>query len=391
MLTLVEFFYDFVVSTLVAIFGLHLIFKKGLLASKFLGLFFVIFFTRIILAYFATGGRIVEFPHLFYIGSPLHFLGPPVGFLFVYYMLYPRTPFIRWHAIFFLPFLLHLVELIPFYFAPVEVKMAEIQLVLKYKSLVNYPGNLSFFSIKFLSFLKVVSGLGYAIASMVLVLIFINKSTIDFYQRNRFIMNWLLAHSSLTLLTLVFVIAYLVGWIGFNNLRFSYADLLMHLASFVNLGIVLYRPALLDGVTFKALVLRLQEDERIPEPDEQAEKLQKYEKYAARLEVYFADEKPFLDPDLNLEKTATKLQISTKSLSRTTSYIYQLGYPDFVNSWRINYIVEQRKYDQKWQSYSQDMLAELSGFGSRQGLHNAVHRLHGTTPALFFATKEQSS
>ncbi len=391
MLTLVEFFYDFVVSTLVAIFGLHLIFKKGLLASKFLGLFFVIFFTRIILAYFATGGRIVEFPHLFYIGSPLHFLGPPVGFLFVYYMLYPRTPFIRWHAIFFLPFLLHLVELIPFYFAPVEVKMAEIQLVMKYKSLVNYPGNLSFFSIKFLSFLKVVSGLGYAIASMVLVLIFINKSTKDFYQRNRFIMNWLLAHSSLTLLTLVFVIAYLVGWIGFNNLRFSYADLLMHLASFVNLGIVLYRPALLDGVTFKALVLRLQEDERIPEPDEQAEKLQKYEKYAARLEVYFADEKPFLDPDLNLEKTATKLQISTKLLSRTTSYIYQLGYPDFVNSWRINYIVEQRKYDQKWQSYSQDMLAELSGFGSRQGLHNAVHRLHGTTPALFFATKKQSS
>ena len=391
MLTLVEFFYDFVVSTLVAIFGLHLIFKKGLLASKFLGLFFIIFCSRIVLAYFATGGRIVEFPHLFYIGSPVHFLGPPVGFLFVYYMLYPRTPFIRWHFIFFLPFFLHLVELIPFYLAPAEVKMAEIQLVLKYKSLVNYPGNLSFFSIKFLSFLKVVSGLGYAIASMVLVLIFINKSNKDIYQRNRFIMNWLLAHSSLTLLSLAFVIAYLVGWIGFNNLRFSYADLLMHLAAFVNLGIVLYRPALLDGVTFKALVLRLQEDERIPEPDEQAEKLQKYEKYAARLEAYFADEKPFLDPDLNLEKTATKLQISTKSLSRTTSYIYQLGYPDFVNSWRINYIVEQRKYDPQWQNYSQDMLAELSGFGSRQGLHNAVHRLHGTTPALFFATKEQSS
>lgn len=389
MLTLVEFFYDFVVSTLVAIFGLHLIFKKGLLASKFLGLFFIIFFSRIVLAYFATGGRIVEFPHLFYIGSPVHFLGPLVGFLFVYYMLYPRTPFIRWHAIFFLPFFLHLVELIPFYLAPAEVKMVEIQLVLKYKSLVNFPGNISFFSIKFLSFLKVLSGFGYAIASMVLVLIFINKSTKDFYKRNRFIMNWMLAHSSLTLLSLVFVIAYLVGSIGFNNLRFSYADLLMHLAAFVNLGIVLYRPALLDGVTLKALVLRLHENERVPEPDEEADKLLKYEKYAARLEAYFADEKSFLDPDLNLEKTATKLQISTKSLSRTTSYIYQLGYPDFVNSWRINYIVEQRKYDQKWQSYSQDMLAELSGFGSRQGLHNAVHRLHGTTPALFFASKEQ--
>jgi hypothetical protein len=33
------------------------------------------------------------------------------------------------------------------------------------------------------------------------------------------------------------------------------------------------------------------------------------------------------------------------------------------------------------------MLAELSGFGSRQGLHNAVNRLYRTTPAAFFTQK----
>ena len=37
-LTLVELFYNFVISTLVGLFGLHLLTKKGLLASKFLGL-----------------------------------------------------------------------------------------------------------------------------------------------------------------------------------------------------------------------------------------------------------------------------------------------------------------------------------------------------------------
>jgi AraC-like DNA-binding protein len=158
----------------------------------------------------------------------------------------------------------------------------------------------------------------------------------------------------------------------------------------VNLAFVLYRPALLDGVSFQSLVLRLQEDKRQPEPDEDMDKLKKYEVIAKRLEEMFSEEKPFLDSELTLEKTAKKLQISTKDLSRTTSYIYELGYPDFVNSWRINYIVEQRNADPEWQEYSQDMLAELSGFGSRQGLHNAVNRLHGTTPAMFFAhnTKE---
>jgi hypothetical protein len=34
------------------------------------------------------------------------------------------------------------------------------------------------------------------------------------------------------------------------------------------------------------------------------------------------------------------------------------------------------------------MLAELSGFGSRQGLYIAINKLHGMTPAAFFAAKE---
>jgi AraC-like DNA-binding protein len=79
--------------------------------------------------------------------------------------------------------------------------------------------------------------------------------------------------------------------------------------------------------------------------------------------------------------------ISARELSRTVHYMYELSYPDFVNSWRINYILEQRKQNPAWQTYSQEMLAELSGFGSRQGMYIAINRLHGMTPAAFFATK----
>ena len=68
--------------------------------------------------------------------------------------------------------------------------------------------------------------------------------------------------------------------------------------------------------------------------------------------------------------------------------MYHLSYPDFVNSWRINYILEQRKGNELWKTFSQDVLAEQSGFGSRQGLHNAINRLYGTTPATFFAQKD---
>ena len=366
------------------LFGLHLIKKQGMLASKFLGLYFLIFCARIILAYFATGGRLQEYPHLYMVGSPIHFLGPPVGFFFVYFILYPNRRFKAWHSLFFLPFVLHTAELLPFYFGPVENKLREIELVMKYKSLVNYPGTVTYFPPKILSLLKVSGSTIYAIASFLLVLTFILKNS---YKRS-FVINWMLAYTILSLLSIVFIIAYVMGIIGFNNLQFSYADLLMHLAAFLNLGIVLYRPALLDSATFQSLVDRLQPEQRQAELDEDVEKQKKYEAFAQRLEEYFLTQKPFLLGDASLEATAKMIGISARKLSRTTQFIYDLNYPDFVNSWRINYIVEQRKTYNSWRGMSQDLMAEQAGFGSRQGLHNAVNKLYGITPATFFAQKD---
>jgi AraC-like DNA-binding protein len=386
LLTIVELFYDFVISTLVGLFGLHLLTKKGLLASKFLGLYFLNFCIRIVLAYFATGGRLIDYPHLYLLGAPFHFFGPPVAFLFVYTMLFPERKFRLWQALLFLPFLLHLLELIPFFLGPVENKIKEIQLVLEYKSLVNYPGTATFFSPMTMSLLKLAFGIIYSISSFCIVIQFFRKNR-RYYAQNTFFFNWMFAFTSLSLLSIVCVIAYVVGWIGFNNLQFSYSDLLMHLSALVNLGVVLYRPSILDGVAFQSLVMRLQKEERQAEPDENAEKLKKYEKHAARLEKYFVTKKPFLTDEVGLDAMAKIMGISARELSRTVHYMYELSYPDFVNSWRINYILEQRKQNPVWQSYSQEMLAELSGFGSRQGMYIAINRLHGMTPATFFATK----
>jgi AraC-like DNA-binding protein len=388
LLTLVELFYDFVISTLVGLFGLHLLTKKGLLASKFLGLYFLAFCIRIVLAYFVTGGRILEYPHVFMLVSPIHFLAGPVGFLFVYFMLYPKGRFRVWQGILFIPFLLHTLELLPYYFGPVEDKINEINLMLKYKSLIDFPGTVTFFSPKVLSFLKVVLSTGYAIASFVLVISYIQKNR-GLVKVNRFLVNWLLCYTVLGLLSLVFVIAYVLEIIGFNNLQFSYADLLMHLAAFVNVVVVLMRPALLDGVTFQSLVSRLHKEDRQAAPDEDAEKLQKYEKYAAQLEKYFVTDQPFLTEDVSLEATAKKIGVPARELSRTAHYMYHLSYPDFVNSWRINYILEQRKKNELWKTFPQEVLAERAGFGSRQGLYNAINRLHKMTPAAFFAQMEE--
>ena len=387
LLSIVELFYDFVISTLVGLFGVHLLTKKGLLASKFLGLYFLAFCIRIVLAYFLTGGRLIDYPHTFMLVSPIQFLAAPVGLLFVYFMLHPKRKFRVWQGVLFLPFVLHTAELLPFYFGPVEDKINEINLMLQYKSLVDFPGTVTFFSPKVLTFLKVIFSTCCVLASFAMVVSYIQKNKVS-YKANQFLLNWMLSYTILGVLSIVFVIAYVMGIIGFNNLQFSYADLLMHLAAFLNVGVVLIRPSLLDGVAFQSLVMRLQEGERVAEPDENLEKLKKYEKHASRLEKYFVTEKPFLTDEVGLEAMAKIMGIPSRELSRTVHYMYELSYPDFVNSWRINYILEQRKQNPVWQNYSQEMLAELSGFGSRQGLYIAINKLHGMTPAAFFAVKE---
>jgi hypothetical protein len=49
--------------------------------------------------------------------------------------------------------------------------------------------------------------------------------------------------------------------------------------------------------------------------------------------------------------------------------------------------VENQKVDETWRNYSQELLAEYSGFGSRQSLNNATNRLYQLTSARYFSAQ----
>ncbi|MFN5332109.1 MAG: hypothetical protein ACK5B5_05320 [Bacteroidota bacterium] len=258
---------------------------------------------------------------------------------------------------------------------------------MKHKSLVNYPSQVNHLPTLVLSLLKVGLSFIYAFLSLGWVLYSIKRSSKAMYLKNKWLLNWILIESSLGLASVVLSILYALGVIGFNNLRFSYADTLMLMGSFVNLGVIVIRPALLNGTTFQSLVNRIYENKK-PNTANDQKLSAKYESIAKQLEELFLVNKPFLDSSLRIESVAQSLGISTRDLSNAVQFMYKFSYPDFVNSWRINYILEQRKQNPVWQNYSQEMLAEASGFGSRQGLYIAINKLYGMTPSAFFAAKE---
>ncbi len=384
----IEYVYYFALSTLLWIFGFNLVLRKGHAASKFLGFYFIAFGIRLFLSFYATDGRITEYPHLFRVLSPVHFLFGPLAFLFLRYILTPNKKFTRWHCLHFLPFVLHAAELMPFYFGPVENKLEEIKHVLQAQSLVNYVSHAGIVPIRIISVLKLVSIGGYAIAGIILLFRFISHNSRAYYQKNKLILNWLIADSTIRFVSLICVIAYATGKISFNNLKFSYADLLMHLDATFNVIVVFLYPYLLDGPQFTSLVHRLSEEERIPEPEENLQKLQKYKHISKSLEKLFEEEAIFLNPQLVQEHVANRLQVSVRELARTISYVYGLSFPDFINTWRIQYLVEKRKSNEVWRSYSLEVLAESGGFGSRQGLNNAIKRLYQTSPGKYFGSNE---
>jgi AraC-like DNA-binding protein len=382
----IEYVYYFALSTLLWIFGFNLVLRKGHAATKFLGFYFITFGVRLFLSFYATDGRILEYPHLFRVLSPFHFLFGPLAFLFLRYILTPNKKFTRWHCLHFLPFVLHAAELMPFYFGPVENKLEEIQQVFQAQSLVNYVSHAGIVPIKIISLLKLASVGGYAIAGIILLAKFISQNSKAFYQKNKLILNWLIADATIRFVSLICVIAYATGKISFNNLNFSYADLLMHLDATFNVIVVFLYPYLLDGPQFTSLVHRLNEGERIPEAGENPQKLQKYRQISANLEQLLEDDAIFLNPQLVQEHVANRLQIPVRELSRAISYVYGLSFPDFINTWRIQYLVEKRKSNEVWRAYSLEVLAESGGFGSRQGLSNATNRLYQTSPGKYFSS-----
>ncbi len=362
--------------------------RKGHAAAKFLGLYFIVFGIRVILSYTVTDGRILQYPHLFRVLSPFHFLFGPLSYLFLYYVLRPTKNFTRWQYLHFLPFIIHAVELAPFYFGPLELKIQEIQNVLDANSLVNYTSLAGVIPTHLVNKFKFISFGTYCILGVILLVKFVSQNT-KAYRNNMLILNWLFADSVIRFVSLGAIFAYGSGQIGSNNLKFSYADLFMHLDASFNLVFVFLYPYLFDGQRFRKLVMRLTEHESNPESGETIQNLQKYQQIATDLERLFENECPFLNPELVQEIIAKRLQISVRELTSTINFMFGLSFPDFVNGWRIQYLVDKRNTNKSWRKYSLEELSELGGFGSRQSLNNAVNHLYHMSSAKYFQMKDK--
>ncbi len=112
----------------------------------------------------------------------------------------------------------------------------------------------------------------------------------------------------------------------------------------------------------------------------------KRSEYKEKLESFIHSQNPFLEKGYSIRQMAADCDIPVHHLSIVINREYGLNYADFINRYRINYILIHR-YDENWRQFSLEGLAKESGFNSRSAFINAFKKVTEQTPSDFFDQK----
>jgi len=117
--------------------------------------------------------------------------------------------------------------------------------------------------------------------------------------------------------------------------------------------------------------------------DQLLKKDEETEKFCKRLENYISQHKPYTQKNLTLSFLAGAIGITSHKLSSLLNNYYQLGFVDFINTYRINSIKEQMTLPQNLQSFTIEAMAYKAGFSSRSAFYTAFKKLTGTSPVEY--------
>jgi AraC-like DNA-binding protein len=103
-----------------------------------------------------------------------------------------------------------------------------------------------------------------------------------------------------------------------------------------------------------------------------------------KLISFMENQKPYLDPKINLSGLANQLNVSTNQLSQVINQKEQVNFHDFVNAYRTEEFVRRASENPNF-----SLLAHAldSGFNSKSSFNSVFKKQKGMTPSQFLASK----
>ena len=386
--TLLKYFYFFILPTFFVVFGMRLLIGKRSLPQRILGLYFIVFFVRNLAAYQLAEASSSYFIHFHYVQSPLHYLLGPLGYLFCLYALKPLRTFKWYDSLHFLPFLLHTIELAPFFFGSTQNKFNDLALSIQAGSYINYPSLAGIIPVSIHAIMKLFSGLIYLSFKCIIWFRFARKQDSVYYLNNNLLIKWIGVDILLNVGSYVLILLQFLGLFNVHTTStFSINDLWMFLDVLGNFVFFLLYPKLLHGAIFESLSkAHFNNISSNLHPNIGSDTIVDLPSYRMirKLQIIMEVDAPYLKEDFTIKTLSEQLGLTERNVSKLIHDNFHTSFPDYVASWRLNYLKKLIQSKEENSNFTIEQLAEKSGFGSRQALYKVVQRLHHTTPNKYF-------
>jgi AraC-like DNA-binding protein len=335
---------------------------------------------------------ILNFPHLYKTGVPINYLAAPLSYLYVKAVLNNEFKLKKGDLFHFIPFILFIVNQIPFYALSANEKLIIINNAISHWS-NTYKVQTGIMP-EYVNFiLRPLQALIYLFFQWKLLLSFKkNQPEGPVQTQIEKVTSWLKIFSWTTTIILAgfFILTFLVilypTYIN-NQLVVFVLSLFVAGGFFVMSGYLLTHPAVLSGLPFikyEVIESKVRTDKSYSMPYVNYD----YTKEMEEIRQFFEQEKPFLKTDLNINQVSVALGIPSRELSFIINNHFEHRFTDFLNKYRIEYIT--KKINKEYLlNYTFESIAKEAGFASKSSFNLAFKKFNNCTPTEFLSNLDQ--
>jgi len=181
--------------------------------------------------------------------------------------------------------------------------------------------------------------------------------------------NWMIVIVSLQ------IVVFLVKSVLAGTIRNYYSTNINNIADGYCFSIMTFLLVIL-GIWQKSIPVFIPAKEEISQATVQDDDLKRYR---LKLEKFMDEHKPYLDPDLNIEKLSELTRIKKLLLSHTLNKAFNKNFFTFIKEYRVRHVEAELKNQGNKERTILD-IAYMSGFNSKSGFHRAFKEVTGKTP-----------
>lgn len=381
------------------IFLIHFKFtRKDFAANRLFSFFlFCIGYTSFTLLLFSTKW-ILNVPHFARTGSLVLYLIYPSAYLYTRKILKQESW--KWaDLIHLLPALLYIIDLLPYFLLDGDQK--RLKLLADYASGKVYITTDSWlFSPYFHFAVRSFVSMFYVVLLVLLwVRNFYGEENTEFRNENKYLAQWTFV---LTLLLLIGITPSLIVFLF--KIDLDLATLLNSSLYFITICFALFlffRPEIIYGVkgiwvieepqNVNSVGREKQNEQPVQAKSEELSDIPRkiylredlVDMIGRRIENYLDEEKPFLTMGFSISNLSAAIGHPVHQISAYLNSHLGVNFNEYINRYRINYLLEKLKENQDWRKFTLEALGQKVGFSNRYTFLNAFKKVTGETPSSY--------